>query len=346
VSAINQILTKYAADIDDTIKSLVNDAPPAIRGVISYHFGWVDQNFQPASFQRGKMFRPTISLLAFEAITGGYQDALPVAAAIEIIHNFSLLHDDIEDNDVERRGRPTAWTIWGQPRVVNIGDYLYSLAYTSLYRLDPAKIPVERIFAVMSLINKACLKLTEGQDLDLEFETLGAVSTEMYLDMVFKKTGALIEAAILAGVRLATSDEPLIQNYTNFAHHIGLAFQIRDDILGIWGDTAQTGKSAVNDLRKKKKTLPVIYTLAQVDGPRRDKLRGYYATTAPLTDAEIEFVRDCLEQTGARQYAQGVADEYHHQAFAALDKIGTAQPGAESQVELKMIAEFLINRSY
>jgi geranylgeranyl diphosphate synthase, type I len=343
VSAINQILTKYAADIDDTIKKLVNEGSPEIAGVINYHFGWVDQQFQPATFQRGKMFRPTISLLVYEAITGRYREALPVAAAIEIIHNFSLLHDDIEDNDVERRGRPTAWTIWGQARVINIGDYLYSLAYKALGQLDPARLPTERILAVLRLINEACLKLTEGQDLDLNFETLSAVSTEMYLDMVYKKTGALIEAAILAGATLATTDETLLKNYYDFAHHIGLAFQIRDDVLGIWGDTAQTGKSAVNDLRKKKKTLPVIYTLAKAAGERGEKLRGYYASTQPLTNPEIEFVRDCLAWAEAREYAQDVADRYRREAFEALDKIGAAN---QSQVELKTIAEFLINRSY
>jgi len=343
VSAINQILTKYAAVIDDTIKSLVNEAPPPVQGVISYHFGWVDQNFQPATFQRGKMFRPTICLLVFEAITGRYHEALPAAAAIEIIHNFSLLHDDIEDNDVERRGRPTAWTIWGQARVINIGDYLYSLAYRALCQLDSQKIPADRILAVLRLVNEASIKLTEGQDLDLRFETLPEVSTEMYLDMVFKKTGALIEAAILAGAKLATSDEQLIQNYYDFAHHIGLAFQIRDDILGIWGDSAQTGKSTANDLCKKKKTLPVIYTLAKASGARRDKLQAHYSNQEPLAEAEIEFVRECLEWAEARHYAQGVADDYRRKAFAALDKIGTAN---QAQVELKTIAEFLINRSY
>ena len=343
MSSINHILTKYASDVEETIKGLVNETPPFIRDIISYHFGWVDQHFQPVDSQRGKMLRPTISLLVFEAITGRYKEALPVAAAIEMIHNFSLLHDDIEDNDVERRGRPTAWTIWGQPRVINIGDYLFSLAYKTLYQLDPDKIPPDRIFAVFCLINEACLKLTEGQDLDLQFETLQEVSTEMYLDMVSKKTGALIEAAILSGAKLATSDEHIIKNYYDFARNISLAFQIRDDVLGIWGDTAKTGKSVVNDLRKKKKTLPVIYTLDKSSSARREKLERYYSNPEPLSGAEIEFVRECLEWAHARNYAQSVADDYRQKAFAALDKIGATN---QAQTELKMITEFLISRSY
>jgi geranylgeranyl diphosphate synthase type I len=343
MSSINHILTKYAADVEETIKRLVNEAPRSIRNIISYHLGWVDQNFQPVDSQRGKMLRPTISLLVFEAITGRYKEALPPAAAIEMIHNFSLLHDDIEDNDVERRGRPTAWTIWGQSRVINLGDYLFSLAYKALYQLDPDRIPPDRIFVVFCLVNEACLKLTEGQDLDLQFETLREVSTDMYLDMVYKKTGALIEAAILAGAKLATSDENIIQNYYDFARNVGLAFQIRDDILGIWGDTSKTGKSIVNDLRKKKKTLPIIYMLNKSSGTRREKLERYYSNPEPLSEAEIEFVRECLAWAEARHYAQGVADDYRQKAFAALDKIGTAN---QAQAELKMITEFLVSRSY
>ena len=152
MSSIENILNKYALDINDTIRGMLEGAPEIIYGIISYHFGWVDQTFAPVNSGRGKMLRPTIHLLVFEAITGRYKEALPVAAAIEIIHNFSLLHDDIEDNDVERRGRPTAWTIWGKPQVINVGDHLYSLAYKALYQLDPQKTPPERIFSVLRLM--------------------------------------------------------------------------------------------------------------------------------------------------------------------------------------------------
>lgn len=343
MSVINEILNKYTSDIDDTIRGLLERAPHHIRGIISYHFGWVDQNFEPANFERGKMFRPTISLLVFEALTGHYKEALPVAAAIEIIHNFSLIHDDIEDNDVERRGRSTAWTIWGVPRVINAGDFLYSLAYTALYQLDPNKFRPERIFSVLRLINEACLALTEGQDLDLRFETIQAVSTEMYIDMVYKKTGALIEAAILSGAKLGTSNEEIVRNYHEFAHNIGIAFQIRDDILGIWGDTAETGKSSVNDLRKKKKTLPVIYMFDKSSGSRRKTLEDCYSTPAPLSDKEIEFVRESLEWADAYNYTNSIAFSYRQKAFYALDRVDISN---QAQSELKTIARFLVDRSY
>ncbi len=343
MSSIEGILNKYALDIDRTIKGMLEEEPDFLRGMISYHFGWVDQTFKSASFKRGKMFRPTINLLVFEALTGDYKEALPVAASIEMIHNFSLIHDDIEDNDFERRGRPTAWTIWGQPRAINAGDFLYSLAFKSLYQLDPHKFPPERIFAVLRLIVQACLELTQGQELDLRFESSPEISTDMYLDMIYKKTGALIKAAILSAAKLATADEDIIQNYHDFAHHIGLAFQIRDDILGIWGDTAKTGKSSANDLRRKKKTLPVIYTLDQASGQRKEKLRAYYSKPDPLSDEEIEFVRESLEWANAHHYAQNMADTYRENAFNALHKVDISN---QAQSELETLAKFLVDRSH
>jgi len=169
LSAIDKILTKYTKDITATIQDALQVAPPFIQGVINYHFGWVDQNFEPANFDGGKMLRPTLCLLVFQALTGGYKDALPVAAALEMIHNFTLIHDDIEDGDLERRGRPTAWSIWGKPLSINVGDFLYTLAFNCIHHLDSTKFPPERIFTLQRLINKACLELTIGQDLDLRF---------------------------------------------------------------------------------------------------------------------------------------------------------------------------------
>lgn len=342
MSDIRQILGKYAPDIDAYIKAMLQDAPPFIHGMISYHFGWVDQNFQPTQADRGKMLRPTISLLVYEAIADEYQRAVPLAAAIEMIHNFSLLHDDIEDNDVERRGRATAWSIWGKPRVINGGDYLYSLAYQCLYRLESQFAPAP-VFSVLNTMVEACLKLTKGQDLDMSFEDNFEVSTDMYLEMIYKKTGALIEAAIVSGATLATSDTQLIQHYHEFARNIGLAFQIQDDILGIWGDSTKTGKSTANDIRRKKKTLPIIYTLDKATGPRQERLKTYYTKPDPLSEDEIAFVRESLAWAEAHAYAQAAARTYRDTAFDALAQTGLTN---ESHTQLETLARFLVDRSY
>ncbi|HSG41873.1 MAG TPA: polyprenyl synthetase family protein [Anaerolineales bacterium] len=343
MSTPHEILKKYVLDIEYTIRETLDVAPSFIHGVISYHLGWVDQNFKPLKAERGKMLRPTLCLLVFDALTGSHKDALPVAAALEMIHNFTLIHDDIEDNDFERRGRPTAWSIWGKPLAINVGDFLYTLAFSCISHLDQNKFAPENILAVQRLINHYCLDLTVGQDMDLRFEQTQDVSTEMYLDMVYKKTGALLEAAILSGATLGTSNQQIITHYRQFAQNIGIAFQVRDDILGIWGDTTKTGKSTDNDLRRKKKTLPVIYTLNKATGQRQTELRQLYAEPEPLSDTQVEFVRESLEGAGAYDYAQTMADTYIDNAFAALNKINISN---QAQSDLETIARFLVHRSH
>ncbi len=343
VSEIKDILNKYIPDVEQGVKDSLVNTPDFIGGVINYHFGWADQNFQPANFDRGKALRPIVCLMVFEALTGNRVDALPAAVSIELIHNFSLIHDDIEDGDIERRGRPTAWTIWGKPLAINVGDYLYTLAFRNLHNLDVSKFGPEKVLAVQRLITDACITLTEGQDLDLRFEQMQNVSTEMYLDMVYKKTGALLEAAIVAGATLGTSDQEIIDNYQKFAHNIGVAFQIRDDILGIWGDAAKTGKSIDNDLRRKKKTLPVLYMLGKASGERKEKLATLYASADQLTDSQIEFVRDNLAWADAHTYAQNAADTYIKNAFTALNQTGI---NTQPQQDLESIAKYLVERSH
>jgi geranylgeranyl diphosphate synthase type I len=342
VSTIQEILTKYAPDIERAIAVVLNGSPPFLSGIIRYHLGWVDQNFALTTTGRGKMFRPTLTLLVFEALTGQYRGALPLAAAIEIIHNFSLMHDDIEDNDVERRGRPTAWTIWGQPRIINAGDFFYSLAYKSLYRLE-ADFPPQTVFAVLRAVNTACLDLTEGQELDITYEDRTDVTRDMYDYMTAKKTGALIEAAIVTGAMLGGADEKTVAHYRNFAQSMGWAFQIRDDILGIWGDSTQTGKSTASDLRRKKKSMPITYMLGHAPEERWARLESCYTSPPPMSDEEMDFVRESLELTDAHAYAQAIAQEHREQAFSALRRIGLSN---QAHHELEQLARFLVDRNY
>lgn len=341
--AIKQILSRYTAEIEATIEDNLSGLLPDLGTIIRYHLGWIDENGQPVSKGRGKLLRPTIHLLVYEAMSGQVKPALPTAAFLEMIHNFSLLHDDIEDNDRERRGRPTAWVIWGQPRTINVGDSLFSLAFRALHRLDEANLPPETVLTVLRMMSDVCVTLTEGQELDMAFERRLDITPEMYLDMIYRKTGALIETAVLSGIKLAAADERLTQHYQTFASNIGLAFQIQDDILGIWGDAAQTGKSADNDLRNKKKTLPIIYMLTQAGGNQAEKLRQCYATTEPLSEPDIAFVRDCLQSVKAYEYSKNVAAQYHEQALAALETIDIVN---EAQTGLKTLAQFLSTRTH
>ena len=302
----------------------------AFYGMLHYHLGWVDADFKAAHFDAGKHIRPVLTLLCCEASGGDWHTALPAAAAVELLHNFSLIHDDIEDSDPLRRGRPTLWKVWGTAQAINAGDALYTLAHMALINLRDYTVPVQRILAARQRFDRACLVLTQGQHLDLGFESRASVSEAEYLHMVYGKTAALIEAACGLGALANGSD--LVSHYEDFGRELGLAFQIQDDLLGIWGDPQVTGKPAGNDLRNHKKSLPVAYGL-----DRSKEFRRRYAQA----EVDVATAMAELDRAGAREYAKQLAAQHHQQALAALDSTGRENEATEA---LRELANQLLNR--
>jgi geranylgeranyl diphosphate synthase, type I len=303
----------------------------AFYGMLHYHLGWVNVDFGPAQFDSGKRIRPVLTLLCCEASGADWHTALPVAAAIELLHNFSLIHDDIEDSDPVRRGRPTLWKVWGMAQAINAGDALYTMAHMALNGLSAYRIPVERLLAARRRFDQACLVLTQGQYLDLGFESRSSVAEAEYLHMVYSKTAALIEAACGLGAQINGSD--LISHYEDFGRGLGLAFQIQDDLLGIWGDPEITGKPAGNDLRNHKKSLPVAYAL-----DRSADLRRLYAQS----EVDVAAVVAELARVRARDYAEQLAAQHHRQALSALE--ATHQDNAATEA-LRELTRQLLNRN-
>jgi geranylgeranyl diphosphate synthase, type I len=300
-------------------------------GMLHYHLGWVDADFKPAQFDAGKRIRPVLTLLTCEASGGDWHDALPAAAAVELLHNFSLIHDDIEDGDPVRRGRPTLWKVWGNAQAINAGDALFTLAHMALNNLVACHIPRARVLAVRQRFDQACLALTQGQHLDLGFESRSGVTEAEYLRMIEGKTAALIEAA--CGIGALVNGSERVAQYEAFGRGLGLAFQIEDDVLGIWGDPLVTGKPAGNDLRQRKKSLPVAYGL-----DRSADLRHLYAQSeVDVTAASLE-----LDRVGARAHAEQLAVRQHQQALAALD--ATGQDNAATTA-LRELATSLLKRA-
>ncbi len=227
----------------------------------------------------GKRMRPLLGLLAYASIAGDHQRALPGAAAVELGHNFSLVHDDIEDGDVERRHRPTLWRVHGVPQAINTGDTLFSLSRIALHRLTDLGFSDSKVLRLMRLYDETCLALCEGQYIDIATsESDELMSVEAYFDMIGRKTASLIAASIEAGALLATDDDEVIARYRGFGWALGLAFQLNDDLLGIWGAEQATGKEP-SDVAHRKKTLPVIYA-AEHAGPA-DRARLARALRAP-----------------------------------------------------------------
>jgi geranylgeranyl diphosphate synthase, type I len=323
-------LAVLLADTEAEIVRLVGDrdaSTPGLYEMVRYHLA-----LDGSGASGGKRIRPLLGLLAYASIAGDHRGALPGAAAVELGHNFSLVHDDIEDGDVERRHRPTLWSIHGVPQAINAGDALFSLSRIALHRLTDLGFPDAKVLRLMRLFDQTCLALCEGQYLDIATSGSEALMTvELYFDMIGRKTAALIAASIEAGALLATDDEAIIARYRAFGWALGLAFQLNDDLLGIWGAEAATGK-APSDVAHKKKTLPVIYAYEHADPEDRRRLGELYAAPEPSA-VEVAEIIAILERSGARSYTRDQARRYRDEALAELDAAGVLEPSAREHLE-------------
>lgn len=303
-------------------------------GQMQYHLGWVDSNFSPVISNPGKLLRPTLLLLAYEAAgawglaesdqegcTDYLRRALPAAAALEITHNFTLIHDDIEDGDTERRHRPTLWSVWDSSQAINAGDGMLALGRLSLWNVLQEGVEAEIAVRLGAALDHTCLVISEGQFLDLNFEQRQDISIAMYLDMISRKTAALISCAAEMGGLLGTRDPATIESLRNFGFEIGIAFQIRDDMLGIWASAVDLGKTTAGDIHRRKKSLPILHAMEQASVQDQQVLQQIYQQTAPLTEKEIETVLAIFARVNTRAYCMAFLSQQCAYARQALHKV-------------------------
>ncbi len=331
--AFQDYLHRYLPALEAEIGAVVAASESPLRdlyGMLRYHMGWEDRDFRPISGPRptGKRIRPVLCLLCCEACGGDWERALPAAAAVELVHNFSLIHDDIEDGDSTRRGRPTLWSVWGVPQALNAGDTLFTLAHLALFRLTDRGVPPESVLSALRILLTACLRLTEGQFLDLRFEGEDGVSVEDYLFMIARKTAELLSAACELGALVAGASPEARGRLRVFGHHAGIAFQIQDDILGLWGDPAVTGKPVGSDLRRGKKTFPVLYALGREPGLR------YILPDVAYSSDNLQAAMALINRSGAREAARGRALEEADRALRALREADLSGPAADALADL------------
>ncbi len=316
---------------------------PILWDVIDYQFGWdLDADDARRGRVAGKKIRPLLMALVAQAVCGTYRHVLPAGAALEFIHNFTLIHDDVMDKSEERRHRPTVWTRWGPWQAINAGDGLYALAMLCSVRLAQVDAPPAKIVRVVEALARACLHTAEGQILDMDFEGRADVGADEYVTMVANKTGALIRCAAQVGALLSTDDEDLIARYAAFGRDLGIAFQIRDDYLGVWGDESRTGKSATSDIREKKKSYPILVAFERAAAADRATLEALYAAES-LSDEDVSTVLDVLARTDAQAATDEIAWAYYEDALAHLERTGAA-PAALAPI--REYAAFLLRRAY
>jgi geranylgeranyl diphosphate synthase type I len=328
--SLSKLSAAYLPALEDELRRAVGSGPAHLAefyGMLAYHMGWTDGQAS------GKRIRPLLCLLACAAAGAEWERALPMAAAVELLHNFSLIHDDIQDNSPLRRGRETVWTKWGQPQAINAGDAMFTVAHLAPQALPARGVPASLALQVLRHFDETCLILTQGQFLDMSFEQRERVAVSEYLTMIEAKTGALIAAAAWLGALLGGADEARAGHFRQYGRSLGLAFQVQDDLLGIWGDPAVTGKSAASDLEKRKKSLPVVYGLEH---------SAEFAAAYARPGGAVGEMSLTLENLGARAFAQTKAAELTAEAQRHL---AAAAPRGEAGAALEELTDQLLNRN-
>jgi geranylgeranyl diphosphate synthase type I len=328
------LLSHIELELQKQISRLDSPRTKAFHEMLTYHMGWTGEDAGPEA--TGKRIRPLLVLLTNLASSGAetWQSALPAAAAVELVHNFSLVHDDIQDNSEKRRGRPTTWVKWGAPMAINAGDALFVLSNQAISDLKE-NYPAEVVVKAAEILHNTCLELTRGQFLDMSYEEKTDLGVDDYWPMVAGKTAALLSACCHIGALLGGADESLQEAYRSFGHYLGLAFQVQDDILGIWGDEAVTGKSAASDLLEGKKSLPVMAGLS-ANGKFAARWRQ-----GPIQSAEVQELARVLASEGGYEKANDAAKQMTDLALMSLRE---ADPQGEAGEALFELADKLLKR--
>ncbi|MEV0241520.1 polyprenyl synthetase family protein [Streptomyces sp. NPDC050674] len=319
------------------LQAAVAELPRTEQRVAGYHRGWCEADGTPlvSAPSRGKTVRPALTLLSAIAVGGDPSSALPGAVAVELVHDFTLLHDDVIDGDALRRHRPASWTVFGTPSAVLTGDALLAAAMRVV-----AETPSPVAAAAVRELVKALLDLVQGQSLDVAYEGASEVSVAQYLAMAEGKTGSLMGCACALGGVLAGADGERVRGLREFGRRLGVAFQCADDLLGIWGRSTRSGKPVGADLMARKKSLPVVAALAGTDSAA-ERLRALYASAHPLDEQDVARARELVEKAGGRQAAE---EEARRQMSAALRALSCAQPTADAYRQLQEIAWAMIRR--
>ncbi len=323
-----RFLSRYTSLIEGGLRvALAGDS--LLYGILRYHVGLENEHGAPA-LALGKFIRPSLVLFTTEELGGNIEQALPAAIGLELVHNFSLIHDDIQDHDEIRRGRKTVWNLYGIAQAINAGDLMQALAVAQGARAGRE---------IVAALVEATVAMIEGQGLDLAFEE-EEVDVASYLDMIDKKTGALIRCAFRMGGLLAGSPIDVVQDLVEMGRDLGRAFQIRDDLLGIWGTGTVTGKPQGSDIRRRKKSLPVAVAFAQACGEDRDFLTEVYSKKE-IEDKDVECVIALMKRANVRQACEEQVSTHLEQARARLATIPFPERGRK---EMNELIDYLVRR--
>jgi geranylgeranyl diphosphate synthase, type I len=326
-------------DIRDVIKSKCASVEPFLREYVSFGDKTIQEMVTHPIEAGGKRIRPCLALLACEAVGGDSNKALPAAASVELLHTFTLVHDDIMDHDLTRRGRPTVHALWGEEMGIIVGDTLYSSAFKALIDVRKNGVPPERVLEAVNVLVRANGELQEGQIMDMFFEKRKTVGEDEYMTMVRKKTGALIEASVEIGGIIGGASARQLDALHTYGVDCGVAFQVKDDVLDLTADKKDFGKPIGSDIRSGKKTLIIVHAMKHA---KKGDLKALLSILGrkDATDAEVAKAIGILKDSGSIRYADAKVEELIQEGKRALDVL----PDSQAKESLKALADYLVER--
>ena len=334
---------RYQPVIDAALRTELHGVQPGLRDAHRYHMGWADAKGADVDGAQGKRLRPAVALLGADAVGGDPTTALPVATALEYVHNFSLIHDDIEDGDQFRHHRPTVWVVWGEPVAIVAGNAMLKVADRAARELADRNVAPDTAVVAQRAIAEAYLSMIEGQFMDIAFEARLDVTISEYLAMIERKTGALIEASLRVGGIVASNggiDARVIDGLHRVGFALGRLFQIRDDILGVWGSD-ETGKPVCGDILNRKKSLPAVHVLSSADAASAERFRAIYEQPE-LDGADVETALDIMDACKTYEYCDAMSIRHWETADQVIRDTGFA---SNVHADFEELGAFLIGRT-
>jgi geranylgeranyl diphosphate synthase type I len=330
--AASTSLLEVRTQVQPAILAILDRLDPRNRLIGGYQFGFWDADGRPTA-SLGKGLRPALALLSARAAGFPADHGIPAAVAVELVHNFSLLHDDVMDGDLQRRHRATAWAVFGAGPAILAGDALLSLAVDAVADTPGAARAARRL-------GEDLRRLLAGQAADIDFERRDEVGLDECLAMSADKTGALLSCACALGALVCAGPDPLVTALSEVGAHLGLAFQLVDDLLGVWGDPQRTGKPVGADLRARKHSVPVVRAMTS-PGAAAAELAGFYRSGQELTDDDVARMTELLEATGARDWTRQRATE---EVATAVAELRALRLPPDVELELIDLAELVAGR--
>ena len=291
----------YRDTLEKDLQSVIVGNELTLYKMMAYQMGWIDDMGNDVSSSNSQRLHPTLCLMTCESLSGDFTKAIPAASSLELVHQFSLIHQDVQYGLPERNNRSTVWWTWGPAQAINAGDGLHAMARLNILKQTDIGMPYDQALRAINMLDKACLRLCEGQYLDLTYQERVDISEDAYFKMVEAKTSSLVSCATSLGALMAESDEVIIETMTEYGRKIGIALQIREDIEDLW-KPLDAEMPVSGDLLNKKKSLPIIYALKNATGPNKRALGDVYFKRV-MEPEDVLKVIDVLDSLGAKEFA-------------------------------------------